>query len=100
MGVPTAYLIHHNADQFEIVGAACSWNTDMLTKTYNKNQLQHTWDKNSKSFKSPIKVGSLNGGAPVIHLDKPYMDRTYCEIDGQFYARTYDRIFIRKKAGT
>ena len=97
MGVPTTYLIHHNPDQFEIVGIACGWNTDMTIKTYNKNQIQHTWDKSSKSFKYPIKVAKLNDGCPAIRLDIPYTNATYYEIDGEFYARKYFRIFIRRR---
>ena len=97
MGVSSSYLIHHNPDQFEIVGIACGCNTDSPTKTYNKNQIQHTYDKRSKSFKSRIKVTKLNDGCPVIHLDTPYTDATYYEVDGQFYARTYVRIFIRRR---
>ena len=78
---------------------SCKYNTDMKIKTYNKNQVQHTYDKSSKSFKSPIKVAMLNDGRPIIRLDKPYTNTTYYEIEGEFYARKYDRIFIRKKVG-
>ena len=69
----------------------------MTIKTYNKNQIQHTWDKSSKSFKYPIKVAKLNDGCPVIRLDIPYTNATYYEIDGEFYARKYFRIFIRRR---
>ena len=96
MGVPISYLINHNPDQFEIVGLSRAWSTK-TNKTYNTNQIQHTWDKSSKSFKKPIKASALNSGSPVIHLDKPYTDATYYEVDGQFYARTYERVFIRRR---
>ena len=96
MGVPISYLINHNPDQFEIVGLSRAWSTK-TSKTYNKNQIQHTWDKSSKSFKKPIKASALNSGSPVIHLDKPYTDATYYEVDGQFYASTYERVFIRRR---
>ena len=96
MGVPISYLINHNPDQFEIVGLSRAWSTK-TNKTYNKNQIQHTWDKSSKSFKKPIKASALNSGSPVIHLDKPYTDATYYEVDGQFYASTYERVFIRRR---
>ena len=94
MGVPISYLIYHNPDQFEIVGKSCAQN---IVKTYNKNQVQHTWDKSSKSFKSPIKVAKLNSGPPVIRLESPYTNATYYEIEGEFYAAKYDRIFIRRR---
>ena len=100
MGVPISYLIHHNPDQFEIVGMSCKQNTDMLIKTYSKSQIKHTWDKSSKSFNNPVKVGILDNGRPVIHLDEPYTNDTYYEVDGQFYACIYVRIFIRRKLGT
>lgn len=101
MGVPISYLSHHNPDQFEILGMGCGWNgdSDMLLKTYSSNQIQHTWDKKTKSFKSPTKVGKLNDGTPAIRLEKPYTDDTYYEVDGEYYARTYVRVFIRKNAG-
>ena len=102
MGVPISYLNHHNPDQFEILGMGCGWNgnSDMLLKTYNSNQIQHTWNKKTKSFKTPIKVGKLNDGTPAIHLEKPYTDDTYYEVDGEYYTRTYGRIFIHKKTDT
>ena len=97
MGVPISYLMYHDHDQFEIVGMSCKRNTDMLIKTYGKSQIKHTWDKSSKSFNNPVKVGILNNGRPVIHLDEPYTDATYYEVDGEFYAIKYPRIFIRRR---
>ena len=48
-------------------------------------------------IKAQIKVGILNNGRPVIHLDEPYTDATYYEVDGEFYAIKYPRIFIRRR---
>lgn len=88
MGVPVSYLHRHNPDQFEIVGITETW-FGFASKTYPQ-QVQISKDgKRSK-------VTNLNNGA-VLSIDEPLQGKTYYEVDGQLYRRTFARILIRRK---
>lgn len=88
MGVPITFLDKYCPEQFEIVGITQAW-FGMATKIYPK-QVQV-----SKSGKKSV-VTKLNDG-PAIKLDNPIDGGIYYIVDGNYYAKAYARILIRKK---
>lgn len=89
MGVPISFLNKYNPDQFEIVGITKTWFGAAI-----KSYPQQTQIGSNGSRKN---VGKLNDGA-VIKIDKPLVNKTCYEIDGDFFIQTYPRVLIRRKA--
>lgn len=89
MGVPLTFLDKYNPDQFEIVGIAQS-PVGEPTKTYGKQiQVSITGERSQ--------VTKLNDSA-AIKVDVPPTDKTYYEVDGCLFIKTYSRILIRRRA--
>lgn len=88
MGVPITFLGKHNPDQFEIVGITRAWSGD-AAKVYPQ-QIQI--DSNGRRST----VTKLNDSASL-RIATPPKDKTYYEVDGQFFLKTYARILIRRK---
>lgn len=88
MGVPITFLDKYNPDQFEIIGVTQSW-CGIASKIYPK-QIQI--DKNGKRSQ----VTKLNDGA-AIKTDCPPKDKTYYDVNGELFIKTYARIIIRNK---
>ncbi|MDV6308087.1 adenine-specific methyltransferase EcoRI family protein [Gordonia amicalis] len=89
MGVPISFLDRFNPEQFEIVGIAKA-PLGQPSRIYPK---QTQIDKNGVRSQ----VTKLNDG-PVIKVDEPPADKTYYEIDGEYFVQLYARILIRRKA--
>ena len=90
MGVPVTFLDKHNPDQFEIVGITRAWSGD-ASKVYPQ-QIQV--DPNGKRST----VTKLNDSA-AIRVESPPVDKTYYEVDGEYFLKLYARLLIRRKAG-
>lgn len=88
MGVPVTFLDKHNTEQFEIVGITRAWSGD-ATKIYPK-QIQV-----DPSGKRTV-VSKLNDSA-AIRITSPPLGKTYYEVDGGLFVKTYARLLIRKK---
>lgn len=88
MGVPITFLDKYNPDQFEILGVTQSW-CGVASKIYPK-QIQI--DKNGKR----TTVGKLNDGA-AIKVSEPPKDKTYYDVDGELFIKTYARVLVRNK---
>jgi hypothetical protein len=91
MGVPITFIDKYNPEQFEIVGITKTWDGG-ANKIY-PNQTQINTD-GSKSI-----VSKLNDGA-VIKLDSAPKNKTYYEVDGNYYAQLYVRVLIKRKGAT
>lgn len=88
MGVPITFLGKHNPDQFEIVGITRAWSGD-AAKIYPQ-QIQV--DANGKR----ATVTKLNDSASL-PVTTPPTDKTYYDVDGKFFVKTYARVLIRRK---
>ncbi len=88
MGVPITFLDKYSPDQFEILGVTQSW-CGIASKIYPK-QIQI--DKNRKRSQ----VTKLNDGA-AIKVSVPPNNKTYYEVNGELFIKTYARIIIRNK---
>lgn len=88
MGVPITFLDKYSPDQFEIIGVTQSW-CGIASKIYPR-QLQI--DKNGKYSQ----VTKLNDGA-AIKVEQPPVNKTYYEVDGELFIKTYARVIIRNK---
>ena len=88
MGVPITFLDKYNPDQFEILGVTQSW-CGVASKIYPK-QIQI--DKNGKR----TTVGKLNDGA-AIKVSDPPKNKTYYDVDGELFIKTYARVLIKNK---
>mgnify|MGYP000205054225 CR=1 FL=1 len=89
MGVPISYLDRYNPDQFEILSLTQTW-SDMSTRKYPAQVLVHP-DGRRRT------VGALNSST-AIKVDEPPADKSYYEVDGEYFVSTYKRILLRKKA--
>lgn len=88
MGVPITFLDKYSPDQFEILGVTQSW-CGVASKVYPR---QVQVDKNGKRSQ----VTKLNDGA-AIKVDTPPANKTYYEVDGELFIKTYARVLIRNK---
>lgn len=88
MGVPITFLDKYSPDQFEIVGVTQSW-CEIASKIYPK-QIQI--DKSGKH----TQVTKLNDGA-AIKVEQPPVNKTYYEVDGELFIKTYARVIVRNK---
>lgn len=88
MGVPITFLDKYSPDQFEILGVTQSW-CGIASKIYPR-QIQV--DKNGKRSQ----VTKLNDGA-AIKVEQPPINKTYYEVDGDLFIKTYARVIIRNK---
>ncbi len=88
MGVPITFMDKYNPDQFEIIGVTQSW-CGIASKIYPK-QIQI--DKSGKRSQ----VTKLNDGA-AIKVDVPPANKTYYDVDGDLFIKTYARVIIRNK---
>ena len=76
MGVPISFLDKYNPNQFEILGVTQSW-CGIASKIYPR---QVQIDKSGKRKQ----VTKLNDG-PAIRIDKPPINKTYYEVDGEMF---------------
>ena len=88
MGVPITFLDKYSPDQFEIIGVTQSW-CGIASKIYPR-QIQI--DKNGKCSQ----VTKLNDGA-AIKVEYPPVNKTYYEVEGELFIKTYARVIIRNK---
>lgn len=88
MGVPITFLGKHNPDQFEIVGITRAWSGD-ASKVYPQQVQIDPSGKRSL-------VTKLNDSA-AIKVATPPKGKTYYEIDGEYFIKSYARILIRNK---
>lgn len=88
MGVPITFLDKYSPDQFEILGVTQSW-CGMASKIYPK---QVQIDKNGKRSQ----VTKLNDGA-AIKVEVPPKGKTYYDVDGELFVKTYARVLVRNK---
>ena len=88
MGVPITFLDKYNPEQFEIVGIAKA----PLGKPKLTYPTQVQVDRDGKRSN----VSKLNDG-PAIKVDAPPKNKTYYEVDGEYFVQLYARILIRKK---
>lgn len=88
MGVPITFLDKYSPDQFEILGVTQSW-CGVANKIYPK-QIQV--DKSGKHSQ----VTKLNDGA-AIKVEMPPVNKTYYEVNGELFVKTYARVLIRNK---
>jgi hypothetical protein len=82
-------LDKYNPEQFEIIGITKKLGFHLRTKIYpNQTQI----DANGKkSF-----VSKLNDGA-TLKLEKPPINKTYYEVNGEYFIQVYARILINRK---
>lgn len=88
MGVPITFLDKYSPDQFEILGVTQSW-CGVASKIYPK---QVQIDKNGKLSQ----VTKLNDGA-AIKVEVPPKGKTYYDVDGELFVKTYARVLVRNK---
>ena len=88
MGVPITFMDKYNPDQFEIIGVTQSW-CGVASKIYPR-QIQI--DKNGKRSQ----VTKLNDGA-AIKVDAPPVNKTYYDVNGELFIKTYARVLVRNK---
>ena len=88
MGVPITFLDKYSPDQFEILGVTQSW-CGVASKVYSR---QVQIDKNGKRSL----VTKLNDGA-AIKVNEPPANKTYYEVGGEMFVKTYARVLIRNK---
>lgn len=88
MGVPITFLDKYSPDQFEILGVTQSW-CRVASKIYPK---QVQIDKNGKRSQ----VTKLNDGA-AIKVEVPPKGKTYYDVDGELFVKTYARVLVRNK---
>ena len=88
MGVPITFLDKYSPDQFEILGVTQSW-CGVASKIYPK---QVQIDKNGKRSQ----VTKLNDGA-AIKVEVPPKGKTYYDVDGELFVKTYARVLVRNK---
>lgn len=88
MGVPITFLGKHNPDQFEIVGIAKA-PLGEPSRIYPK-QVQVDSDGKRSS------VTKLNDG-PTIKVKLPPDNKTYYEVDGEYFVQLYARILIKNR---
>ena len=88
MGVPITFLDKYNPKQFEILSLTQTW-SDLPTKKY-PSQILVSADGSRRT------VGALNSST-AIKVDKPPENKSYFEIDGEYFVSTYKRIIIRRK---
>ena len=88
MGVPITFLDKYSPDQFEILGVTQSW-CGLASKIYPK---QVQIDKNGKRSQ----VTKLNDGA-AIKVEVPPKGKTYYDVDGELFVKTYARVLVRNK---
>lgn len=88
MGVPITFLDKYSPDQFEILGVTQSW-CGVASKIYPK---QFQIDKNGKRSQ----VTKLNDGA-AIKVEVPPKGKTYYDVDGELFVKTYARVLVRNK---
>lgn len=88
MGVPITFLDKYSPDQFEILGVTQSW-CGVASKVYSR---QVQIDKNGKRSL----VTKLNDGA-AIKVNEPPANKTYYEVGGEMFVKTYARVLIRNR---
>jgi hypothetical protein len=88
MGVPITFLDKYNPEQFEILSLTQTW-SDLPTKKY-PSQILVSADGSRRT------VGALNSST-AIKVDKPPENKSYFEVDGEYFVSTYKRIIIRRK---
>lgn len=88
MGVPITFLDKYSPDQFEILGVTQSW-CGVASKIYPK---QVQIDRNGKRSQ----VTKLNDGA-AIKVEVPPKGKTYYDVDGKLFVKTYARVLVRNK---
>jgi hypothetical protein len=88
MGVPITFLDKYNPEQFEILSLTQTW-SELPTKKYPSQVLVDA-DGNRKV------VSALNSSTAIKVETRP-INRSYFEVDGEFYVSTYKRILIRRK---
>lgn len=88
MGVPITFLGKYNPDQFEIVGITRAWSGD-AAKVYPQ---QVQVDPNGRRSI----VTKLNDSAALRVATRPD-DKTYYEVEGDLFLKTYARILIRRR---
>lgn len=91
MGVPITFLDKYNPDQFEIVGIAKA-PLGQASRIYPKQTQVSAEGKRSQ-------VSKLNDG-PVIKVPVPPKNKTYYEVNGEYFVQLYARILIRRKGVT
>jgi hypothetical protein len=91
MGVPVTFLSKHNPNQFEIVGITRAWSGD-AAKVYPKQVQVDPAGKRST-------VTKLNDSGAV-KVSTPPADKTYYEVNGDFFLKGYARILIKRRAPT
>ncbi|MFI8201412.1 adenine-specific methyltransferase EcoRI family protein [Streptomyces sp. NPDC085937] len=91
MGVPITFLGKYNPDQFEIVGIAKA-PLGEPSKIYPKQT-----QVSANGVRST--VTKLNDG-PALKVETPPTDKTYYEVDGEYYVQLYARVLIRHKRVT
>ncbi|MFI0999806.1 adenine-specific methyltransferase EcoRI family protein [Streptomyces galbus] len=91
MGVPITFLGKYNPDQFEIVGIAKA-PLGEPSKVYPKQT--QVGAAGTRSI-----VTKLNDG-PALKLSAPPANKTYYEIDDEYYVQLYARVLIRHKRVT
>lgn len=88
MGVPVSFLDKHCPEQFEIVGITQSWFGAACKKYPRQIQVDKSGQRRE--------VTKLNDGA-AMKLSGPLEGETCYEVDGEWYAKVYARILIRRK---
>ena len=88
MGVPITFLDKYSPEQFEIVGIAKA----PLGQPKLTYPTQVQVDKDGKRSN----VSKLNDG-PALKVDAPPTNKTYYEVNGEYFVQLYARILIRKK---
>lgn len=91
MGVPLTFLDKHNPDQFEIVGITRAWSGD-ATNVYPQ-QIQVDSDGTRTT------VSKLNDSASL-PVSAPPAGKTYYQVGGEYFVKTYARLLIRRKGAT
>ncbi|MBD8583781.1 adenine-specific methyltransferase EcoRI family protein [Frigoribacterium sp. CFBP 8766] len=88
MGVPITFLGKHNPEQFEIVGIAKAPLGEPSRIYPKQTQVGKTGARSA--------VRKLNDG-PALKVKKPPIEKTYYEVDGEYYIQLYARILIRRR---
>lgn len=89
MGVPISFLDKYNPEQFEVVGITRAWSGD-AAKVYPK-QVQVDPDGKRTT------VTKLNDSAALMVEATP-SGKTYYEVNGRLFVKTYARILIRRRS--
>jgi hypothetical protein len=88
MGVPVTFLDKYNPEQFEIMGIAQTPVGEPI-KTYpRQTQVSATGERSL--------VRKLNDSA-AIKVSEPPIGKTYYEVEGSIFIKTYSRVLIRRR---